>query len=159
MSDEGARWIGAATYAKKDEVRRRAVTHQSVSACRRPSCCSKRLCPDQGGERAMLQFVTYTQDLGYWQENHVFVRRCSRVGIPFIRLVFCTEEFLRVGSFARLPCTRTPSEELFREALPRSFRPFRLVSVSQEKGARVDSCPSPTVAAIRTGTRSMCASK
>jgi hypothetical protein len=34
MSDEGASWIGAATYVKKDEVRRRVVTQRLVSACR-----------------------------------------------------------------------------------------------------------------------------
>jgi hypothetical protein len=67
----------------------------------------------------MLLLVTYTQDLGYWQENHVFrsEKRCSRVGIPFVRLIFLSlKEFSRsrlvpMTSF-RLP--RSSSENYFR---------------------------------------------
>jgi hypothetical protein len=70
--DECASWVAAAWYAKKDGERRRAVMQRSVSACRHPPSRSKRLCPDQGGRQSMLQFVTYTQELGYSQENHVF---------------------------------------------------------------------------------------
>jgi hypothetical protein len=165
MSDEGARWIGAATYAKKDEVRRQELrTSQSrLAAARRVArngfglirvaserCCSSLPTHKILGTGKKIMFLVRKGDVPEC-ESHSY----DLFSVP--------EEFLGVGSFARLPCTslvrttsftlheyspprtRRPYEEFLRQVLPESFRlapeallrsssEKSLISVSHEKG-------------------------
>jgi hypothetical protein len=145
MSDEGASWIGAARYAKKDEVRQRAMTQRSISTCCHPSCCSEWLCLDQDGEWSTLcrdhdvrtRTRALTRKLCFWVRKVILP---SGNSIHTTCFFFVHEEFLGVGSFARLPSASHKeglprSSRLAREVLPRrsSEKLFQGVSASHEK--------------------------
>jgi hypothetical protein len=71
----GRRWFRVRDVTGSFGAVARCLSAPLTVACRHPLCCSKRLCPDQGGERTTLQFIAYTQELGYKEENHVFSQK------------------------------------------------------------------------------------